>query len=138
MGQTQLLMIVLAVIIVGIAVAVGIGQFGESALAANRDAVAADCQTIISKSQGWYRKPTSLGGGGNSFEGLTLAQIGVSASNENGSYAIAVSGDANEIVTCTGTGNENTDAGDAVEVTVAYNASDNTTTYSDNMEAAEE
>ena len=39
MGQTQLLMIVLAVIIVGIAVAVGISQLGESALAANKDAL---------------------------------------------------------------------------------------------------
>ena len=40
MGQSQLLMIILGVIIVGIAIAVGIGQFGESALAANRDAIA--------------------------------------------------------------------------------------------------
>ena len=40
-----------AVIIVGIAVAVGITQFGESAVAANRDAVAADCQLIVAKAQ---------------------------------------------------------------------------------------
>ena len=56
MGQTQLLMIVLAVIIVGIAVAVGISQLGESALAGNRDAVALDCQTAISKAHRYVEK----------------------------------------------------------------------------------
>ena len=112
MGQTQLLMIVLAVIIVGIAVAVGITQFGESALTANRDAVASDCQVIVSKSQGWYRKPTSLGGGGNKFTGLTLAKIGAGASNQNGSYALTI--DSATQITVVGTGNENTSGGSAI------------------------
>ena len=44
MGQTQILLIVLSVIIVGVAVAVGIDQFAENALTSNRDAVAGDCR----------------------------------------------------------------------------------------------
>ena len=65
MGQSQLLMIVLAVVIVGIAVTVGISQLGERSLTANRDAVATDARRIISEAQTWYRKPTSMGGGNN-------------------------------------------------------------------------
>ncbi len=131
MGQTQLLMIVLAVIIVGIAVAVGIGQFGESALAANRDAVAVDCQTVISKAQGWYRKPTSLGGGGNSFTGLALSDLGVDASNENGGYALTVNSTSQ--ITVVGTGTENNSAGAAIAVTIQYFATNDSTAYSDTM-----
>jgi type II secretory pathway pseudopilin PulG len=131
MGQTQILMIILAVIIIGIAVTVGITQFGESSLAANRDAVAGDCQRVIALSQQWAKKPASLGGGGNAFTGLTLAAIGVGATNANGAVALAV-GDENTI-TCTGTGNEKTSAGAAVTVTMVYNLGDANPTTTDNM-----
>ena len=132
MGQTQLLMIVLAVIIVGIAVAVGITQFGESAVAANRDAVAGDCHLIVAKAQQWYRKPTSLGGGGNAFTGLTLADIGVSSSNQNGSYALTI--DAANQITIVGTGNESSPTtGSALTVTVEYFAANDSTSYLDDM-----
>lgn len=131
MGQTQLLMIVLAVIIVGIAVAVGISQLGESALAGNRDALTLDCQTVVSKAQGWYRKPVSLGGGGNSFTGFTLAKSGTNATNANGSIAVQSAADAAFTVRCTGT--ENVASGATVYVELAYTAGNDSTAYSDNM-----
>ena len=131
MGQTQLLLIVLSVIIVGVAVAAGIDQFSENALNANRDAVGADCQRIISQSMQWFRKPTSLGGGGKDFTGLTLDKIGVKASNENGSYALTVV-DADNIQ-IVGTGVETKDDGTPVQVTIVYTASTNTFNYSDNI-----
>ena len=131
MGQSQLLMIVLAVIIIGIAVTVGITQFGESAMASNRDSLATDCTTIISKAQTWYRKPTSMGGGGNAFTGLTLAKLGVGSSNDNGSYALAI--DSASQITCVGTGNETNSAGAALKTTMIYYASGDSTVYSDNM-----
>ena len=132
MGQTQLLMIVLAVIIVGIAVAVGITQFGESAVTANRDAVQLDCQRIVSNAQQWYKKPSSLGGGNNSFTGCTLAKLGVATPNQNGSYALTVaSGGAS--ITVVGTGTEKNPAGAAIAVTMKYFAANDSTAYSDNM-----
>ena len=88
MGQQQLLLIVLGVIIVGIAVAVGISMLGSQAAQANFDAVVADVQRISADSQGWYRKPTSLGGGGRSFADITLSSIGAPSSNINGSYSV--------------------------------------------------
>jgi len=133
MGQTQILMIILAVIIIGIAITVGITQFGESSLAANRDSLAGDCQRVVANAQQWYRKPTSLGGGGNAFTGLTLAALGIGANNQNGSYTLTV--DSATQITCVGDGTEKTSAGDDIVVTMVYDAAANTTTTTDNMVA---
>lgn len=135
MGQTQILMIILAVIIIGIAVTVGITQFGESSLAANRDALASDCQRVVALSQQWSKKPTSLGGGGNAFTGLTLAALGVSATNQNGSYTLVA--DDENTITCTGTGNESTSSGDPVQVQMVFNIGDAAPTTTDNMAGEE-
>ncbi len=69
MGQQQLLLIVLGVIIVGIAVVVGINVFTASSVNANRDAVIADLTTLAAMSQQHYRKPGAMGGGAQTFDG---------------------------------------------------------------------
>jgi len=71
MGQQQLLLIVLGVIIVGIAVVVGINVFTASSVNSNRDAVIADLTTLASMAQQYYRKPIAMGGGGQSFDAST-------------------------------------------------------------------
>ena len=131
MGQNQLLMIVLSVIVVGVSVAVGIGQFQENAMTSNRDAIAADCQRIISSSQTWLRKPASLGGGANAFTGLTLDKVGIDANNQNGGFALTVD-NANQI-TIVGTGTEKNAAGDDIEVTMEYYTTNDSTAYTDNI-----
>ena len=103
MGQQQLLLIVLGVIIVGIAVVVGINLFQSSARDANRNAVIQDLNTLAAKAQEYYRKPTSLAGGGNSFVGFTIP-TGL-GSNGNGTYTISSAGTATAIV-FTGVGTE--------------------------------
>ena len=101
MGQQQLLLIVLGVIIVGIAVVVGINVFTASSSQANRDAIIADCTNLASLAQQFYRKPTALGGGGNTFTGWTVpAALDTTG---NGVYTAVV---AAQSVTLTGTGNE--------------------------------
>ncbi len=101
MGQQQLLLIVIGVIIVGIAIVVGINLASTSAQSANRDAVIADLNNIGAFAQQYYRKPTALGGGGNTFTGFTippsLTQTG------NGTYTATVGATA---VTIVGTGTE--------------------------------
>ena len=72
MGQQQLLLIVLGVIIVGIAVVVGINVFTASSAEANRDAIVSDLTNLAAMAQQYYRKPDALGGGGNSFTGWTV------------------------------------------------------------------
>ena len=69
MGQQQLLLIVLGVIVVGIAVAVGMNQFSTSAGEANRDQLISDLNFLSIVAQAYYKKPASYGGGGNSYTG---------------------------------------------------------------------
>ncbi len=67
MGQQQLLLIVLGVIIVGIAVVVGINLFNANAEEAAKDGVVSDCTNLGAMAQQYYKKPVSMGGGGNTF-----------------------------------------------------------------------
>ncbi|HTR81462.1 MAG TPA: hypothetical protein VMM58_07505 [Bacteroidota bacterium] len=105
MGQQQLLLIILGVIIVGIAVAVGITMFQDNAVDQNRSAVIADLTTLAAKAQQYYAKPTSLGGGGNSFVGLTADATGIGilasvafTSDANGTYTVKTAGTATSVV----------------------------------------
>ena len=114
MGQQQLLLIILGVIVVGIAVAVGITMFSDSAINANRDAMVNDLVNLASRAQQFYRRPSSLGGGGNSFAGLTADAAGIAKLtnkpvNGNGSYYIKIAGTSagtGSIVELEGLGNE--------------------------------
>ena len=116
MGQQQLLLIVLGVIIVGIAVVVGIQMFGSSAASANLDAVVSDLNNFAANAQSWYRKPTTMGGGGRSFASVSESAIGIQ-NNDNGEYEITGTPSSSSFV-ITGTGVEDGDGdGDVVEVT---------------------
>ena len=86
MGQQQLLLIVLGVIIVGIAIAVGISMFKSNAQSSNRDQVINDLNNLAAKAQQYYRKPTAMAGGGQTFTGFYLANI--DTGNANGSYQV--------------------------------------------------
>jgi hypothetical protein len=72
MGQQQLLLIVLGVIVVGIAVVVGMDMFSTSAALANRDAVISDLTHIITVARTHYCRPCVLAGGGNSFANFNI------------------------------------------------------------------
>jgi Tfp pilus assembly protein PilE len=103
MGQQQLLLIILGVIVVGIAVAVGITMFTDNAISANRDAVTNDLVNLAARAQQFYRRPTALGGGGNNFTGLTADAAGLRkltnrATNANGTYSITSAGTGTGVV----------------------------------------
>lgn len=108
MGQQQLLLIVLGVIIVGIAIVVGINIATTSAQSSNRDAVISDLNTIGNYAQQYYRKPSSMGGGNNTFTGWTIPPA--IDTTGNGTFAATV---AAQTVTLVGTGNETGNDGSA-------------------------
>ena len=64
MGQQQLLLLVLGVVIVGLAVVVGINAFSENQKQANADAMVTDALRIASDIQAYAAKPDQFGGGG--------------------------------------------------------------------------
>ena len=70
MGQQQLLLIVLGVILVGVAVVLGIQYFGVGAEAGAKDELVAHVMTIGANAQEWYKKPAAMGGGDLKFTGF--------------------------------------------------------------------
>lgn len=84
MGQQQLLLIVLGVIIVGIAIVVGINLFTANAIEANNNAVIADLNNLAAMAISYAKKPASMGGGAGTFTGFTVPTN--LASNANGTY----------------------------------------------------
>ena len=118
MGQQQLLLIVLGVIVVGIAVVVGINLFNANATSANRDGVISDLNNLSAMGQQYYKKPTSMGGGGNTFTGWTIP-TGLD-STANGTYAETV---AAASITIAGTGTETgNDGSNPVQATATVTA----------------
>jgi hypothetical protein len=103
MGQQQLLLIVLGVIVVGIAVVVGINLFNANAIASNKDAVASDLTNLGAMAQQYYKKPASMGGGANKFDGW-LIPTGLD-STANGTYSCA--SPAGQSITISAIGTEN-------------------------------
>jgi hypothetical protein len=104
-GQQQLLLIILGVVIIGIAVMVGIAMFQDNALEHNRAQVINDLKTLGAKAQHYYSRPSTMGGGNRSFVGLTadVREIGLLAGikysdNANGTYTIKTAGSATEVV----------------------------------------
>ena len=72
MGQQQLLLIILGVIIVGIAIAVGLQLFQAGSVGANQDAIVNDIMNIAAHTDQYRIRPESMGGGGGAFTGYTL------------------------------------------------------------------
>ena len=92
MGQQQLLLIVLGIIIVGIAIAVGVNMFQSSAVDTNRQSMISDLANLAAKAQRYYRTPTELGGGAQNFMDFKLGRL--DTANANGSYRLATGPDS--------------------------------------------
>jgi len=86
MGQQQLLLLILGVIIVGIAIAVGINLFSGGSVTSNRDEIIHHLNTIVSNAYAFASKPVSLGGGDGSFGDYTIPQK--LAVSDVGTYSI--------------------------------------------------
>ncbi len=86
MGQQQLLLIILGVIVVGIAIAVGISQFSANSTQANKDGVTSSLVNLAANAYQYRIRPTTMGGGSNSYVGYTVpTQMN---HDDNGTYAI--------------------------------------------------
>jgi len=111
MGTQQILLIVLSVIIVGVAIAVGISMFNSQAYNSNKTAIASDAQSFAAQVIQYYKTPVSQGGAGGTiaaggeaamsgFLGFDTTNFNIT--NDNGTYTLAIV-DANT-VTITGLG----------------------------------
>jgi hypothetical protein len=101
MGQQQLLLVVLGVIVVAIAVVVGFNMFNSNAISSNRDSIVSDLNNLGTMAQEYWRRPSAMGGGDRSFTGWTIPAH--TDTTPNGTYAATVTA---QTITIVGTGNE--------------------------------
>lgn len=100
MGQQQLLLIVLGVIVVGIAVVVGINLFNANAESSAKDTIISEGTNLGALAQQYYKKPTTMDGGGNTFTGFDLADYPGLSSTPTTDWVATV---AAQTLTLTGT-----------------------------------
>jgi hypothetical protein len=88
MGQQQILLLILGMIVVGICIAVAVTLFHDAAVSANRDALTNDLMDFASRAQKYYFHTVNDGGGGYTFNNITINKLTNNRYNENGSYSI--------------------------------------------------
>ena len=112
MGQQQLLMIVLAIIIVGLAIAISIQLFRSNAIESKRDLLIEETTSLATMAIQYYKKPQAIGGGGRSFMGWEIPSQMVQTFNGNFMRAVV---NASEVI-ITGTGSEAVTDTDSIKV----------------------
>ena len=112
MGQQQLLMVVLAIIIVGIAIAISVQLFRSNAIESKRDLLIEETSSLATMAIQYYKRPQAMGGGGRSFMGWEIpSQMNQTA---NGNFMRAIV-NASEVI-ITGTGSELVTGSDSIKV----------------------
>lgn len=71
MGTQQLLLLAVAFVVVVLMIFAGTSIFNSYLQTTNRDNLLATMNLMANQAQQYYRKPTNLGGGGNTFDGFT-------------------------------------------------------------------
>jgi hypothetical protein len=113
MGQQQLLLIVLGIVVIGIAIALAISLFRTHAIESKRDMLANDCVALGAMAMEYFRKPVSFGGGQQKFTGWQIPDR--MTISENGYFIADVE---EKLVVITGTGNEVITGTDSIKVQV--------------------
>ena len=72
MGQQQLLIIVLSVVLVGLATYGGLRMYEMYNQESNRDQLIGNVYALVGFAESYAKRPVSQGGGGGSFKGLKL------------------------------------------------------------------
>jgi hypothetical protein len=101
MGYQEFLMLILAVLIIGVAVSVGLDMFNQNSRNINRQAIISEMNIYASVANAFYKTPASLGGGGRTWDvdrlgywlGFNYDPITNTTSSNNGSYTFSSSRD---------------------------------------------
>ena len=105
MGQQQLLLLVLGIVIVGIAILVGINTYSENSVKTNWDGLMQDALRMANDAQSWKTKPELFGGSPDAtksneddfsevdflsmgYTGVRITNAGLCYSNLNGVFGL--------------------------------------------------
>jgi uncharacterized protein (UPF0333 family) len=125
MGQTQLLLVILGVILVGIAIYVGVSMFQANAVEDTRNAIITDLGNFAARARAYYWKPLSQSGGNKSFANVTINQIYPMGENANARYFIESAAQDNCVIM--GVGRIVASNGDSIRVRVRVTETRNIT-----------
>jgi len=115
MGQQQLLLIILGVIIVGFAIAIGITLFGAQSVSSNRDAMINDIHHLAMVAYQFRISLRSMGGGEGDYSTFVIPlQM---RSNSNGQYSVTTA----QVTSLTFKATSVNDASNTITVTVDSN-----------------
>ena len=121
MGQQQLLLIILGVIIVGIAIAVGLSLFSAQSIQSNRDAIINDLNNLADQAYQHRIRPASMGGGNGAYNtstgGTAFTIPSKMSSNENATYVPTIDDADNVTIVATSA----QDASNTVTATIDSN-----------------
>jgi hypothetical protein len=123
MGQTQLFLVVLGMMLIGIAIYVGVSIFSANTVEDSRNAIIVDLQNFAARANAYYWKPTSQGGGGKSFNGITMALIYPMDENPNARFYIESAQDDQCVID--GVGKIVTSNGDSIRVRIRVTTQQN-------------
>jgi hypothetical protein len=101
MGQQQLLLLVLGIVIVGLAVVAGINAFSENQEKSTKDAIVNEGMRIATDVQAWRLKPDAFGGGGGDAWPANLGTIGTSGDTPWGLVSLSNTGTGTSDATVT-------------------------------------
>ena len=116
MGQTQLFLVVLGMMLIGIAIYVGVSMFSANTVEDSRNAIIVDLQNFAARANAYYWKPTNQGGGGKSFAGITMSHVFPMNENPNAAYHIESAQDDQCVIS--GVGKIVTTNGDSIRVRI--------------------
>ncbi|MBI3006259.1 MAG: hypothetical protein HYY49_12710 [Ignavibacteriales bacterium] len=91
MGQQQLILVLLAIMVIGVAIAAGLGLFSSNQAGQNKLAIINDLNNLRAMAYKYRIRPSTMAGGAGSYEGFVLP--GKFASNENANYTLNVTAD---------------------------------------------
>ncbi len=97
MGQQQLILLVLGIVIVALGIVVGLSAFDETQRRTSVDALTQDVVRIAGDAQAWRLKAPMYGGGGGAFDGISFDALGYEATSGTyttltGDFTLAVDG----------------------------------------------
>jgi hypothetical protein len=116
MGQTQLFLVVLGMMLIGIAIYVGVSMFSANTVEDSRNAIIVDLQNLAARANAYYWKPATQGGGGKSFANISMSQVYPMSENPNASYHIESAQDDQCVIS--GVGKVVTTNGDSIRVRI--------------------
>jgi hypothetical protein len=93
MSQTQIFLVVLGLVLIGLAIYVGLSMFQATAVEHTRDAIINDLGTFAGSARSFYWKSSQQGGGNKSFDGVTIRMLYPMTENPNARYYVESAND---------------------------------------------